>query len=207
MRNTYINFKFYVSRRRRNVHMGLKKALLSYPEHAQILIDTEKFWRRNSNDFELVKPPILIRTVQWKFDYWDSARPPVRVYNGSAGYDLFANEQKIIKLSGRASVRVDLNLTIPEGYYGSIVERSGLANKHCIVAFPGTIDSDYRGVLCVILFNLSDDTYLVERGNRIAQVILQMYCTVHFVECSDAEFDKFCNIERDTGGFGSSLGF
>ena len=64
----HINFKFHISRRRRNVHMCLKKALLSYPEHAQIFIDIEKFWRRNSNDFELVKPPILIRTVQWKFD-------------------------------------------------------------------------------------------------------------------------------------------
>ena len=65
----HINFKFYISRRRPNVHMGLKKALLSYPEHTQILIDIEKFWLRNSNDFELVKPPILVRTVQWKFDY------------------------------------------------------------------------------------------------------------------------------------------
>ena len=120
----------------------------------------------------------------------------MKVYNGSAGYDLFANERKILEPSGRALVRVDLNLAIPEGYYGSIVGRSGLANKQGIVAFPGTIDSDYRGVLCVILFNLSGDTYLVERGNRIAQIIIQKSCTVHFVECSDAEFNKFCNTER-----------
>ena len=120
---------------------------------------------------------------------------------------MFANERKILKPSGRALVRVDLNLAIPEGYYGSIVVCSGLANKYGIVAFPGTIHSDYRGVLCVILFNFSDDTYLVERGNRIAQIIIQKYCTVHFVECSQAEFDKFCNTERDTGGFDSSLGF
>ena len=131
----------------------------------------------------------------------------MKVYNGSAGYDLFASEHKILKPSRRGLLIVDLNLAIPEGYYGSIVGRSGLANKHGIVAFPGTIDSDYRGVLCVILFNLSGDTYLVERGNRIAQIIIQKYCTVHFVECSDAEFEKFCNTERDTGGFGSSLGF
>ena len=127
----------------------------------------------------------------------------MKVYNGSAGYDLFANEQKILKPSGRALVRVDLNLAIPEGYYGSIVGRSGIANKHGIVAFPGTTDSDYRDVLCVVLFNLSGDTYLVERGNRIAQIIIQKCCTVHFVECSDVEFDKFCNTERDIGGFGS----
>ena len=131
----------------------------------------------------------------------------MRVYNGSAGYDLFANERKIIKPSGRALVRVDLNLAIPEDYYGSIVGRSGLANKHGIVAFPGTIDSDYRVVLCVILFNVSGDTYLTQKDNRTAQIIIQIYCTVHFVECSDAEFDKFCNTERDTGGFGFSLGF
>ena len=104
-------------------------------------------------------------------------------------------------------MRVDLQLAIPEGYDGTIVRRSGLANKLGIVAFPGTIDSDYRGVVCVILFNLSSDTYRVEIGNRIAEMIIKKCCDEHFVECSNLEFEKFCNTERDTGGFGSSLGF
>ena len=111
------------------------------------------------------------------------------MYNGSAGYDLFASVQKIIRPSGRALVRVDLQFAIPEGNYGSIVARSSLANKLGIVAFPGTIDSDYRGVVCVILFNLSSDTYRVEIGNRIAQMIIKKCCDVHFVECSDVEFE------------------
>ena len=115
--------------------------------------------------------------------------------------------EKIIRPSERALVRVDFQFVIPEGYYGSIVGRSGLANKLGIVAFPGTIDSDYRGVVCVILFNLSRDTYRVEIGNRFAQMIIKKCCDVYFVECSNLEFEKFCNTERDTGSFGSSLGF
>ena len=139
--------------------------------------------------------------------YWEHAKPPLRVYNGSAGYDLFASEQKIIIPSERALVRVDLQFAIPEGYYGSMVGRSDLANKLDTVAFPGTIDSDYKGVVCVILSNLSSDTYHVEIGNRIAHMIIKKCCDVRFVECSNLEFEKFFNTERDTGGFGCSLGF
>ena len=120
---------------------------------------------------------------------------------------MLANEQKIIRSSERALVRVDLQSAIPEGYYGSIVGRSGLANKLGIVAFPGTIDSDYRGAVCVIRFNISRDTYHVEIGNRIAQMIIKKCWDMRFVECSNPEFEKFYNTKRDTGGFGSSLGF
>ena len=66
----HIDFKFFISRRKRYLRLGLEKALLSYPEYAQILKDIEKFYNGNrNNEFELVIPPILVRTVKWKFDY------------------------------------------------------------------------------------------------------------------------------------------
>ena len=66
----HISFKFYISRRKRYLHLGLEKALLSYPEHGEILKDIERFYNGNRNsDFELVNPPILVRTVKWKCDY------------------------------------------------------------------------------------------------------------------------------------------
>ena len=66
----HISFKFFILRRKRCFHMGLEKALLSYPEHGEILNDIERFYNGNRNsDFELVNPPILVRTVTWKFDY------------------------------------------------------------------------------------------------------------------------------------------
>ena len=66
----HIKFDFYLSRRKRYVHMGLDKALFSYPEHVNILRDIEEFWSQNENrEFELVKPHILVKTVRWKFDY------------------------------------------------------------------------------------------------------------------------------------------
>ena len=65
-----IRLKFYASRRKRYIHMGLEKALLSYPEHNRILTDIEEIWLcYKNNDFELVKLPRLVRTVRWKSDY------------------------------------------------------------------------------------------------------------------------------------------
>ena len=79
------------------------------------------------------------------------ARAPTKAYPGSAGYDLYSSECRVLTAGERALIRVDLQMAIPEEYYGSIVGRSGLANSRGVVAFPGTTDSDYRGIACVIL--------------------------------------------------------
>ena len=66
----HIEIKFFISLKRRYIHMGLEKALLSYSEHLKIIEDIENFWKRNEEKgFELLKPPILVKTVKWKFDY------------------------------------------------------------------------------------------------------------------------------------------
>ena len=95
-----------------------------------------------------------------------------------------------------------MSFAIPTSFYGKIVGRSGLANIHGIVAFNGTVDADYRGTVCVLLFNLSDNEYIVEIGNRIAQLIIEKCYDVKFVE-----YNELPDTQRSVGGFGSSLGF
>ena len=73
-------------------------------------------------------------------------------------------------------------IVIPKGYYGRIVGGSGLANTRGIIGHDRTIDSDYRGIMCVVLFNLSDQKYLVETGNRVAQLIIERCFTPKFLE-------------------------
>ena len=112
-----------------------------------------------------------------------------------AGYDLFATETKVLKPRGRALIKLDVSMAIPEGYYGRIVGHSGLENMCGIIVHDGTIDSDYRGVVCVVLFNLSDVEYLAEVGNRIAQLIIGLWFTPKFVKVS-----KFMEQIMEQGG-------
>ena len=135
------------------------------------------------------------------------ARPPKKHYSDSAGYDLSATESKVLRAGERLTVRLDLRMAIPKGYYGIIAARSGLASRYGILAFPGVIDAGYRGIVCVILFNFGSDCYKVEIGNRIAQLIIQKCYEAKFIECSSVEFSKFCETERGNDGFVPSLGF
>ena len=80
---------------------------------------------------------------------------------------MYVAERKTIIPRGRELIKTDLCPEIPKGYYGRVVGRSGLANFKRILAFNGTIDSGYRGSVCVVLFNLSNFSYVVEIGNRI----------------------------------------
>ena len=125
----------------------------------------------------------------------------MKAYNNSAGYDLFADETVKVLSNSRALISTDLQMDIPKGYYAQICPRSGLALKNGIVAFNGTIDSGYLGVVCVLLFNFSSKDFLVEKGNRIAQMIFKKCEDVSF---SFGTFDSSNFTERGVKGFGSS---
>ena len=122
---------------------------------------------------------------------------------GSSGLDLTANTDKQIKiLPGRSEViPTGLAVAIPKNFEIQIRPRSGLAAKSQISVLntPGTIDSDYRGELKVILINLSDKIFVVEKGLRIAQMVL---CPV--VKATLKEVTELENTERGSGGFGST---
>ena len=93
---------------------------------------------------------------------------PTKAYNDSAGYDLFSDESLPILPWSRALVNSGILLSIPKGYYGEICHRSGVAVKNGILAFNGTVGLGYSGIVFVLLFNLSDKTYIVSKGDCIA---------------------------------------
>ena len=95
------------------------------------------------------------------------------MYLNSAGYDLFANETVKVFAGSRSLVTLNLRMVIPRGYFGRISPRSDFALNQDIIAFSGTIDSGYTGIIYVLLFNFSTNNFLVEKGNRIAQMIFQ----------------------------------
>ena len=123
--------------------------------------------------------------------------------NGSSGMDLSANIEKQIKIEpGKTSViPTGILVSIPKNFEIQIRSRSGLAAKSQISVLnsPGTIDSDYRGELKVILINLGDKTFIVERGTRIAQMVL---CPI--VKARFKEVESLDDTDRGAGGFGST---
>ena len=120
---------------------------------------------------------------------------------GSAGLDLYAAAGPLSLAPGaRALVATGLALALPEGFEGQIRPRSGLALKHSVTVLnsPGTIDSDYRGEIGVLLVNLGETPFVVERGMRIAQLVIAPVARVRLVEGEVPPSD------RGTGGFGST---
>jgi dUTP pyrophosphatase len=119
----------------------------------------------------------------------------------SAGMDLRANldNDVILKPLERALVGTGLFVEIPEGYEAQIRPRSGLAVKKGITVLnsPGTIDSDYRGEICVILVNLSSEQFVVSDGERICQMVIARHEKAEWTEV-----DALSDTERGEGGFG-----
>ena len=121
----------------------------------------------------------------------------------SAGMDLRANLQEAFLLAplGRAMVPTGLHIELPAGFEAQIRPRSGLAVKHgiSIVNAPGTIDADYRGEIKVVLVNLSNEPFIVQPGERIAQMVVARHETVEWEPVDTLE-----DSARGSGGFGST---
>ncbi len=121
----------------------------------------------------------------------------------SAGMDLRANitESIVLKPLQRCLVPTGLSIALPEGYEAQVRPRSGLALKKGITVLnsPGTIDADYRGEIGVILVNLSDADFVIEDGERIAQMVVARYEQVEW-----EAVETLSETERGEGGFGHS---
>ena len=128
-------------------------------------------------------------------------RLPEYATNGAAGMDLKANinEPYILPAKGSVIIPTGLFIALPEGYEATIRSRSGLAFKYDIVAFHGLIDADYRGEIMVKLFNFSDNDFLINPGERIAQLKIASYEKVELIEVKE-----LVSTERGDGGFGST---
>ena len=123
--------------------------------------------------------------------------------SGAAGMDLraFLDREITILPMGRERIPTGLFIEVPQGYEAQVRPRSGLAMHSGVTVLntPGTIDSDYRGELGVILINLGNEPFTVKNGDRIAQMLIS---PVVRVKVSEAEF--LSETERGTGGFGST---
>lgn len=131
-----------------------------------------------------------------------SVQIPSYAYEGDAGLDLRANDDMIIEPNCRVLVPTGLAIALPEGYAGFVQPRSGMALKFglSIANTPGLIDSHYRGELKIICINLDPKEAIhIERGERIAQLVIQRVPIVDLVEV-----DELDETDRGAGGFGSS---
>lgn len=126
---------------------------------------------------------------------------PIRATAGSAGYDLTSAVDVDIHPNSRVIVPTGVFLEIPTNFEGQIRSRSGLAAKHGVFVLnsPGTIDSDYRGEIKVILFNSSEDLFTIKKGDRIAQIV---FAAVHQAKLIPQIIPS--TTDRGVGGFGST---
>lgn len=133
----------------------------------------------------------------------ENAIIPTRGSDRAAGYDLYACLENEVTIGAGETVKIGtgLSIAVPEGYFGAIFARSGLAAKeglrpaNCV----GVADSDYRGEYIVALHNDSDTEKIIRKGDRIAQLVILPYLSAEFIPA-----DELCDTERGSGGFGST---
>ena len=128
------------------------------------------------------------------------AHLPTRGSAQAAGLDLYAVENQLIPARGRVSVRTGLAVSIPHGFYGRIAPRSGLAVKRGLDVLSGVIDSDYRGEIICLLINHGDAPLQIEKGMRMAQLIIESIIMPEPV-WSEEDLEE---TKRGASGFGST---
>ncbi|MEM9592871.1 MAG: dUTP diphosphatase [Acidobacteriota bacterium] len=128
---------------------------------------------------------------------------PARASSGAAGFDLRAAVAEPVALEpgGRIAVPTGLALEMPAGWEAQVRPRSGLARRHGVTVLnaPGTVDSDYRGEIQVLLVHHGDEPFAIQRGDRIAQLVF-----ARVAEVTWAEVEDLADSDRGDGGFGSS---
>ena len=130
----------------------------------------------------------------------DTAKLPTRATKGSAGYDLYADEDAVVPPNhGSVLISTGIAVEIDPGKCGQVWPRSGMDTKKHVTRGAGLIDSDYRGEIKVLLINRSSQNFSVLRGHRVAQLVL----TVAFDD-DVVEVDCLDETDRNAGGFGSS---
>jgi dUTP pyrophosphatase len=143
--------------------------------------------------------PVLVK----RLDHGEGLDLPAYATSGAAGMDVVSAEDVTLAPGARHAVATGLALAIPPGFEVQVRPRSGLALKHGITVpnTPGTIDSDYRGELKVILINLGSEAFEIRRGDRVAQLVL-----APVVQAGWVEVDELDDTARGAGGFGSTGG-
>jgi len=142
-----------------------------------------------------------IKVCIQKFPGTDDIDLPQYMTDQAAGMDIFAAvpEEVIILPGRREKIATGIAIALPEGYEAQIRPRSGLSLKNGITLLnsPGTIDADYRGEIGLIVINHGQEPFVIKRGMRLAQMVVQKICRVDWIETSVLE-----NTSRGAGGFG-----
>lgn len=129
----------------------------------------------------------------------EGAKMPSKAHYWDAGYDLHAPKKAFVPAHSDAVIDTGVHFEIPQGYYGKLESKSGLNVKSGIVCLGGVIDSGYTGSVKVKLYNLSDDDYIFDAGDKVVQIIFQ--------PCMSPELkpvEQFADSERGEDGFGST---
>ena len=124
---------------------------------------------------------------------------PVREHEEDAGLDLRTKEPIVVPAHGSVSIDTGVHLEIPKGYYGRLESKSGLNIKNSVVSLGGTIDAGYTGSIVAKLYNLSDEDYKFDAGDKIVQIVI--------IPCETPKLnlvEHFAETERGSSGFGST---
>lgn len=126
----------------------------------------------------------------------NDATVPTKAHVGSAGFDLYSAQDIHVPARGRMLVFTDIIIALPDNTYGRIAPRSGLAWKSGIDVGAGVLDSDYRGNVAVLLFNHTDEDFVVRKKDRIAQLLV-----IPLAPCTSVTEDPLIRIDKTTRGF------
>ena len=126
---------------------------------------------------------------------------PKKAHPDDAGYDLYSRIDAVLEPLSGMVIPVGFAMELPSGYEAQIRPRSGLAAKHHITVTnsPGTVDANYRGEIKAILYNLGREPFIIQRGDRIAQMVICKLPEITLVEAAELS-----ETDRNTNGFGSS---
>ncbi|PWB39120.1 MAG: dUTP diphosphatase [Parcubacteria group bacterium] len=127
------------------------------------------------------------------------ATMPQAMHPGDAGFDVSSLDDVLLPAGQRTVLKTGVAIAIPEGYWGNVRDRSGLAVKHGLHTLAGVVDSNYRGELVVAMINLSDEDYQIKAGDRIAQLIIEKHESPVFAETKELD-----QTVRGAGREGSS---
>ncbi|MBI2128739.1 dUTP diphosphatase [Candidatus Woesearchaeota archaeon] len=127
------------------------------------------------------------------------AKLPSYAHEGDAGLDLYSDEDFILKVCERAAIKTGVQIAIPNGYVGLVWDKSGIALNHGIKTKGGVIDSSYRGEVKVVMVNLGKEDFMIKKGMKIAQMLVQK---VEKAELEEAE--ALDETARNEKGFGST---
>ena len=128
----------------------------------------------------------------------EGAKMPTRAHKSDAGVDIYARERKVIRAGDSECFDTGVHVEIPEGFVGMLKSKSGLNVKHGLTG-EGVIDAGYTGSICVKLYNNSGKMYVVEKGDKITQLVIMPIITPDLILC-----ESFEETDRGDNGFGST---